>query len=309
MNGEGFMQKRPMFCYHFVLQAFGCDGFFRWVWMEGGFPEVSEVRCLQPSICWQHKATLRTLRPQSSSGALIQLKFKAFFTHPPSGLAQDRLAINTQMCDNRPWTDTETHSLHPLPCRWCSNTWFLLRTENCKMNSSPSHHVVIQVFVHYLLWWYGKSPTWDSLCYSSPILIVSSETQMEEKNQTCNLVVKHHFVIKSSLGSFLKKDYYICGQMRFDIKYKYAYTQRVSFTEKLHPYWVPWVTEGFVATQSSLQLLSPLAKNIFCLCLFSLCFVSWDFSFAALHHFYHRCKRWNLGSEKVSNDLFVLFST
>lgn len=88
-----------------------------------------------------------------------------FVLHYPSGLAQDRLVINTQMCDSCPCTDTEAHSI---PCLVddAATPDFHWEQRICKMNSSCLGWSNPGFCPLLTLWWYGKSPTWDSLCFS-----------------------------------------------------------------------------------------------------------------------------------------------
>lgn len=115
------------------------------------------------------EATLGTVKSPEPNLCTTTAEVKNLFVlRHPSGLARGRIVINTQMHNSCTWTHTETHSLHPFPCKWQSNTWLSLRTENLHnqlfmFKMQHSHKVVIQLFVHcHLLQWCGKSPTWTS---------------------------------------------------------------------------------------------------------------------------------------------------
>lgn len=64
-----------------VLLPFGAPNFWEWWFIQVGLDGRKTARGEHGEMCCiyqQHKATLRTLRSQSSSDALLQLKSKAF---------------------------------------------------------------------------------------------------------------------------------------------------------------------------------------------------------------------------------------
>lgn len=148
-----------------------------------------------------------------------------------------------------------------------------------------SQKVLIQLFVHcHLLWWRGKPPTEIlplfislSLCWSSLEKPKWKKKKLYSysKTQVCYKIFTVYW------EHLLRK---IITFVRLDIKYKHTCTHTNVCTHTHTDWLLQKVFPSLPGTLHyrrlhcyiiTLKLLSPLAKNMFYLYLFSLCFLSY----------------------------------